>query len=243
MKFYDGFLGEDDANQTVNFVGGDTKEIYEKNLIKMPNDWYYKNKSITYKFNEYGHRCKSIKDIDFDNYFLVVGCSHSQGVGLELEKTFPYLLAQQLSCDYYNMSVSASGIDVTEHNVLLWKSKFDKLPKFLILQWPSFTRYSSYSKNMNNVRPNGPWYPEENNLRFLSLAEEHGLLLARKKLSLDLIENNSPDTLIINLEYGSNDGYHAKSVFFNELDVARDLSHMGIKSNNHIVESVIKILE
>lgn len=244
MKFYDGFLGEDDANQTVNFVGGDTKEMFEKNLRKMPNDWYYKDKCITYKFNEYGHRCKSIKDIDFDNYFLVVGCSHSQGVGLELEKTFPCLLSEYLQYDYYNLSISGSGIDVAEHNTLMWYSKFERKPKFLILQWPNLIRYVSYAIDINNIRPNGRWSLDENNLKFLTIADAKGLFLARKRLANELVNNVAlSDTKIISLEYSSNTGYLKNSAYFNQADYARDLGHMGIESNKNITNSLISLIK
>lgn len=242
MIIYENFLGEDHCSSIKNFVGGDTEEIYLKNLKQQPKDWYYNNKKIEYNFNECGHRCKSIKEIDFDNYFLVAGCSHSQGVGLELEKTFPWLLANQLDCDYYNLSISASGIDVVEHNLLIWLSKFEKLPKFLLIQWPSMTRYACKSLDTNNIRPSGPWFEEENNLKFLLLGDDAGLFLARKKLASQLIENTY-DIPIINLEYSSNDGYLNNSVYFNRHDYARDLSHLGITSNKLITDSLLEVLK
>ena len=102
-KLYEYLIGNEFSNTTLAYRGLDSEENLHINLASQPNDWYYRNKTITYQYNEYGHRCKSIHDIDLDNYILFAGCSHTEGVGLELETTFPYLVSNQLGNDYYNM--------------------------------------------------------------------------------------------------------------------------------------------
>ena len=47
-------------------------------------------------------------DDDQDNYILFIGCSHTMGVGLELEKTYPHILSEKLKMDYYNLAVPAT---------------------------------------------------------------------------------------------------------------------------------------
>jgi DNA polymerase III alpha subunit len=60
--------------------------------------------------------CKSInikiEDIDLNNYILFIGCSHTEGIGLELQTTYPYLVSEELKCDYYNLGLGGTGIDV-----------------------------------------------------------------------------------------------------------------------------------
>lgn len=242
MKFHHKFLGADEAGQTNEFTSDDNEAMFAENLQIMPKDWYYRNKKIIYSFNEYGHRCKSPKDLDFDNYFLAVGCSHTLGTGLELDKTYIYLLSQHLNCDYYNLAVSGSGLDVAEHNILMWLSECAKLPKFLIFQWPSFIRYCSHNANYDNIMPNGLWNENENNLKFIALADESGLFLARKKLINALLENYRQFP-VINIEHNSNAGFLSASLYFKELDRARDNSHPGIKGNKYLFESVAKVLD
>ena len=85
MKFNKNFIGNNMPNKTVNFLGfTDSEERYLESIKTQPNDWYYKDRSFTYSYNEYGHRSKNISDIDLDNYILFTGCSHTEGVGLEL---------------------------------------------------------------------------------------------------------------------------------------------------------------
>ena len=52
------------------------------------------------------------QEIILNNYILFTGCSHTKGVGLALEDTYPYLLAQKLNCDYYNLALGGTGQDV-----------------------------------------------------------------------------------------------------------------------------------
>jgi len=89
MIIYNDFLGSDNSNITLDFVGGDSKQQFNKNVLTQPIDWYYHDKKLTYSFNNQGHRSKNFKDIDQDNYILFTGCSHTMGIGLELEKTYP----------------------------------------------------------------------------------------------------------------------------------------------------------
>ena len=120
MKLYNDFLGSDVSNVAYKFVGGDSNAQFNKNSAAQPSDWYYHNKTLTYSFNNQGHRSKNFENIDQDNYILVTGCSHTMGVGLELEKTYPYIVSKELGVDYYNLAVPATGIDVVEYNLLTW---------------------------------------------------------------------------------------------------------------------------
>jgi hypothetical protein len=157
MKFYDDFIGEDSNTICLDFLDGTGDSLENVNTTResQPEDWYYRDKKITYSFNAFGHRSKDIKDLDFDNYLLFIGCSHTQGVGVELEKTYPYLISSKLKCDYYNLAISATGIDVVEYNLLTWFFKFNKKPKAVIAQLPDHRRFISMYPGYNNILPNG----------------------------------------------------------------------------------------
>ena len=129
MKLHNDFIGVNDSNTILSFLPSDTEETYQKNLLSEGDSWYYKTAKITYEINENGHRCKSINDINLDNYILFAGCSHTLGIGLELDKTYPFMVSHLLGCDYYNLGMPGAGIDVLEYNLLMWFSKVKKNPK------------------------------------------------------------------------------------------------------------------
>ena len=242
MKLYNGFIGSDHCNVTLPFIGGDSEQQLTNNSKKMPEDWYYNNVGITYKYNNYGHRCKNVEEIDQQNYILFIGCSHTMGVGLELEKTFPYLLSEKLSMDYYNLAVPATGIDVLEYNLLTWLFKMKK-PKLIVVQWPDHSRFIEYDSIHDHILERGSWNKESNYVSFIVNAEDTGLFYARKALSARLIKTVSKKTPTIMCNFGSQQQYEVQNLCMRTLDKARDLSHAGIKSHANFVDMILHDIE
>jgi hypothetical protein len=87
---------------------------------------------ISENYNSNGHRCKEISEINFQNYILFAGDNGSLGLDKPVEQTFPYLIAQKLKCDYYNLSVFNGGLDALRYNLITWCTKYKK-PKALII--------------------------------------------------------------------------------------------------------------
>lgn len=243
MKFYNDFIGLDESNSSKNFQGGDLEETFIESLKTQPDDWYYRTVEITYLINDYGHRCKSVKELDFDNYILISGCSHTQGVGLELEKTYPYLLSKKLDCDYYNMGLPATGIDVVEHNIVTWLFKYPKKPKAIIIQWPDYTRFLSNYPGYPTLIPNGSWTDDTFSKKLISAGDVTGIFNARKKLCSNNIKNAAQNIALVTFNYGGQTPVDEQTYFFRRLDLARDLSHSGIKSHENITNSVLEILK
>ena len=232
MKIYDKFIGDDNAGNIVKYAGSDTLEDLERNLPHTPEDWYYKNIDITYDFNEYGHRCKSIKNIDLDNYVLLTGCSNTAGCGLEYEKSYPYLLGKSRNCDYYNLSLIGTGLDVLEYNLLTWLNTVEKKPKFIIIQWPDPTRFADYDKERDNLIPVGTWASKKNDhyKKFFASGDMSGFFTARRHLITRLLRQviTVPIYTISLSNLVTSDHY---SIPYRILDRARDLYHPGIKSH------------
>lgn len=241
MKIYNDFIGSDNSNKTLLYVPGDSLEQFNNNSAKQKDDWYYRNVEISYQFNNLGHRCKNFEDIDQDNYILFIGCSHTMGVGLELEKTYPYLLSEKLNMDYYNLAIPATGIDVVEYNLLTWFFKMKK-PKLVILQWPDHSRFIQYDSNHNTVLERGTWCSEPDQQSFVVNSEDSGMFYARKYMSYRLI-NNVVDVPIIPFSYGSQHQYGVYDLYLKGLDKARDLGHSGIKSNFDFSEMLYRVIE
>lgn len=205
MKFIEDFIGNENTNTT---------------FIK---------ENISYTYNNFGHRCKHVKDIDLDNYILFTGCSHTEGEGLNLEDTFPFLTSKVLKCDYYNLGLSATGIDVLFYNILSWLKLFPE-PKLIVIQYPDMSRYSSVESESSYIVPRGSW-SEKEYVELLIQAKEKGLFLFRnyyhKKL-LDLYIENIPT---IKLVFGNITTLDVEAVKINQLDKAVDDIHYGPKTH------------
>jgi hypothetical protein len=146
---YEGFIGYRPHRRLELFSNADNEADFKKALLTKPDDWYYRTANIVYNRNSQGHRSKEIKDIDLENYFLVTGCSITEGIGLELEKTYPYLLSKMYNCDYHNLAIAGSGIDAMMHNLIIWFSKVKKKPKFVVIQVPTLARYITIDSEQN----------------------------------------------------------------------------------------------
>lgn len=87
---------------------------------------------LTDQYNSNGHRCKEISEINFQNYILFAGDNGALGLDKPIEQTFPYLIAEKLKCDYYNLSVFNGGLDALRYNLITWFVT-QKRPKAVIL--------------------------------------------------------------------------------------------------------------
>lgn len=241
MKLYDGFLGSDEANVVLNFSKSDNKIEYDKNLKKLGSDWYYSRTPITYSMNEYGHRCKSIKEIDLDNYILFLGCSHTEGIGVELEKSFTYIVAKEKKCDYYNLGIGASGIDVLEHNLVTWFFKIEKKPKYVILQYPGYVRFLAKPPGYNSFIKNGLWSDDKNCKKFIASSVESGYFLARARIAANLI-SNIVKVPLIKLNFGGIREYDF-GYTIRQYDFARDMKHGGVESNQKMAELILEHMQ
>lgn len=233
------FIGFENAGKVVSFSGGDGQELFLENLKTQPDDWLYRKLSISYAYNNNGHRSKAIEDIDLDNYILFTGCSHTEGIGLRLEDTFPYKVAKALNCDYYNLAMGGTGIDVLEHNLVTWLSKIKKKPKHLIVQWPDHSRFAALSPGYKNLLQSGTWNRDPNALRFIASAEQSGFFQARKMISYNMIQN-MVDMPILDVQFASLESWSNACVWLKKIDVARDFCHSGIKSHQDITENILK---
>lgn len=246
--FTDDFIGYHEEHRDEIYTGYDSLEKYNESLNVTPKDWYYRDNPIYYKRNNLGHRCKNPEEIDLSNYFLVAGCSHSEGIGLHLEDTYPYLLSKELNCDYYNLSLGGSGIDVFSYNLLTWIAKINQKPKFLILQIPNILRYSTFEDPY--VLVHGLWTTQPNKSDFLILGDQINYFSSQYMLAKKLIKNHI-NVPIIDVFSSRSDlskivDDPAQSVIAYEIDLARDRMHMGKSSNkntfNKILEKVQPLL-
>jgi hypothetical protein len=243
------FLGYHPSKHNVNFSGSDTEELYQQNLKTQPNDWYYRTNQISYVRNSNGHRCKDIEDIDLDNYILFTGCSHTEGIGLKLEDTYPYLMSKKLNIDYYNLAIGGSGIDTLSYNLMTWFSTVKKKPKFVVLQWTYHNRFVANTiidKNTDNYELYGSWSTNNDVQNMLVSGDLCGYFEVKRDMMRILLKNVI-DCPIIEVAYPNarfNPNIHGLPVaMYNKDYDARDYIHAGVDANIRYSEFILTKLK
>jgi hypothetical protein len=218
---------------------------FNRNFIgnEIPNRAYTSH-GIRYNFNNLGHRCKNIEDINLDNYILFAGCSHTEGVGLQVEESYPYITAKNLECDYYNLGLSASGFDVLFYNVMTWFQLYKK-PKLLVMQYPDPSRFSSLEANSTMIVPHGSWknvYKEKLGEDIYVSGTELGLFQFRNYCFTRLL-SRSLDVPVIKLVFGHSPIYDSDCIRIDRLDYAADNMHYGIDTHMMCSETILEQLQ
>ncbi len=239
-KINSGFIGNNITNAVVEYTVGDDEERFRHNLTVQPDDWYYRTHKITYNYNLLGHRSKNIKEIDLDNYILFAGCSHTEGVGLELDKTYPHIVSAALDKDYYNLGVSGTGIDVMSHNLVMWFKTVPKLPKALVIMQPEPTRFVT-SIEQDYLHERYSCDGHEDTARFIVSGEEIDFFNTRYRLQMMLIYNLFNQCPIIEMAWQPDENKE-EVINLESIDLARDIAHSGIKSNKLAADEVINRL-
>ena len=52
MIIYNDFIGSDDSNTTLKFIGGDSEQQFIQAIAEMPKDWYYNTTEILYEYKK-----------------------------------------------------------------------------------------------------------------------------------------------------------------------------------------------
>lgn len=240
FQFNQGFIGYS-PNQSLKFAGADRETTFSDNLKKLSDDWYYRTAEITYNRNSLGHRSIEPNNLNLDNYILFTGCSHTEGIGLELEKTYSYIVANELGCDYYNLALGGTGIDAMMHNLSLWLVKVKERPKAIVVQWPDQSRFLLTDEPGNELQPTGMWSSEEEVTRFMAAGSFNGFFSSRKKIAYNFINSFSDDFKIVNIKYDNIESMK-EFLLLSHVDKARDLRHAGIRSNKKLADDVVTTL-
>ena len=191
------------------------------------------------EYNSAGFRMhKEIDDIDLDNYIMFLGSSHTVGVGVEQEKSFPHLISAVMKCDCVNLAVGGGGIDAVEHNLLMWFLKYDKHPKAIIIEWPIYQRYMKDIHGQHNMAPAGAW----DEPKFVIAADE--ALYIKGELTYYNLHNISPVPIIDVMYSKINNNYMDSYVIWHsEVDKGSDGEHAGAKTHLNTAENIINALD
>lgn len=143
------------ANQTLDWLPMDTKELYNQNIkqkYKMLEENGWINNHFTYKFNSDGFRSLEFTD---DPTIMCLGCSFTCGVGLPVESIWPELLAKNLNLRCANLGVGASSMDTAFR---LASGYIDKIkPKIVVCLIPPIHRFEIIGSDITQIIPG--WIP------------------------------------------------------------------------------------
>jgi hypothetical protein len=135
-------------SMTSEFCGPDSKELFEYNLKKMPQDWLWRTKTVRYSLNSQNYRCQEFDEIDWQNSIIMFGCSYVFGCGIDDSDTMSHQLSLMLNRPVINLAQGATDQRFQWANTCrLWEAEIRK-PYAVIYVWPGIHRFTEFKKNL-----------------------------------------------------------------------------------------------
>ena len=201
------------------------KNLQNRYSLLEENGWV--NKTFIYSINKEGFRSNEFKD-NTDIMFL--GCSNTFGVGLPENNTWPYLLSEKLKNSFVNLGVPGGSLKTVFRMLHGWADKLN--PKIVIILSPPEAR----TEVMTSQREFKQY------ILHLELAKfgEYGrhYIIDEHNLELDTLIFRLSIERICNLK-------KIKLIYLprwvgDSTDLARDLSHYGVKSNLTMADLILQ---
>jgi hypothetical protein len=245
----------DSPTKPVLFFSSDSEEKYKKSLEYMPQDWYYRNNSIKYFFNEVGYRSRKVSDVKDNNFFVTFGCSHTEGIGLHMNDRYGDIVSNSLNIPYLNFGRGGASVYFIYMANVLFHNKFIHKPKFVICQWPEPERYSLWfnqhsgplcivPESVNTVSENIQALYKQRLLNPTLVYTENyfhiqGIKLLCKKSNIKFIDFSLVNLDQHNTFYKNFVSKHFENRNKDLTKTARDLIHPGIETNKIIAEYIL----
>ena len=128
------------------FYGPDKKELYQRNIKYMPEDWKYHYLPVEYNFNSHGLRMSKELDNLSDNVIYVSGTSYAMGIGIPEEERFSDVIANNLKYDYINYAGPTFSIKLQVYTFFNYVQRF-KIPKICIFEYPPSDGYTFFEQS------------------------------------------------------------------------------------------------
>ena len=219
------------ANQTLDWLPMDTQELFNvhvksKKDLLLQHGWL--DRKFTYKFNQEGFRSDEFSD---EEGIVFLGCSHTVGIGLPYEYTWPCIVSKMLRKKCYNLAIGGGSNDLAFRMAYNYIPKLK--PKLVIFLVTYNLRLELLGKNNQVYQFFGPNTSPFKNDKFYEtwLMNEDNLNanLAKNLLAIEniCITNN---VRLITIDQNQ----------MPILDMARDLAHRGVKSNFEFAKIVLK---
>lgn len=135
------------CNTTRNWVISDTEELYRQNLIDHADQLQelgWNDTSVTYTFNSDGFRSDEFIETERDS-IVFLGCSLTMGIGIPLQDTWAYKVAQSLNLRCYNLGVGGTSADGCFRLANYWLPILK--PKYVCMLTPALGRMELIDNN------------------------------------------------------------------------------------------------
>jgi hypothetical protein len=154
--------------------------------------------SVTYTLNSQGYRCPEWDQIDWNNSYLLFGCSVVQGVGLEESQTLNQILEPLLGNPVINLGVGGGSLPFILANTYKLIDAGIK-PKAVIIVYPEPSRVALFLKD--NVEHVGAWvsdkwyntWVKDNNAEFYGYLASRSINTAWATHGVPVISVHQPD--------------------------------------------------
>ena len=225
-------------NKELLWLINDYELTYEHNLKNNREElekYNWTNRQFTYKFNSHGFRSEEFSN---DDSIMFFGCSYTVGIGLPLENTWAYLVAQNLNLKCFNLGIGATGPDTSfrlaNHYIPQIK------PKIVVYAEPHPSRFSLvgvddiYQFTTHNIVS----IKYDDTTKFNSFYEQW--VLNDENIKLNSIKHRLAIQAICqqyNIKFAFAESYSELAPV--DLDFARDLMHPGVESNKIFAELIL----
>ena len=197
----------------------------------------YKSNPIETKLNKFGYRTK--QDYLPDEYYLMLGCSHTFGQNLHDKDTAANMLEIQLGTPIINLGIRGSASNAMSQNLQRLMMSSYKKPKAIFAQWPEIHRYTFFAENRaTNITAAGVNESKLYLFKFLLNTPK-----AFQKASNHAFEYvNSLGIPVINYSLNSSSADYFGIKEIDRIDRARDNQHPGAETNKKIASFVMEKL-
>lgn len=227
------------ANQTLLWLPQDSEERYEHHLKTKYHElesqgWI--GRTIEYKFNSEGFRADEF--IDNQPSIITLGCSLTVGIGLPLEETWAYQVAQALNLHMYNLGIGGRSSDVAFRLALHYVPKLK--PQVVVFVPPDPGRFEVIVPRDNHTicENYGPWTPNVSHTESVDFYKKW--ILSDDNSYLNRAKNIMAIKHLChthNIKCVTASRHHLISNPGN--NYARDLSHPGAKINQEFASIVL----
>jgi len=137
----------------------DNEKDWLENRKNQSITWEYRDKEVNYTLNSNGYRAAEWETIDWNNSYIMLGCSNIFGLGVDDSDTVSANLEKILNCPVINLGMNGGSISLILAITINLLEK-NITPRGVIIAWPNIDRMLWWGNDYSLCL--GPWTPYQN---------------------------------------------------------------------------------